>query len=314
MSIHHLVSRMLVITLLGTACSSTQDTAANGTATPDSIRDTRGGASGHGAAVSGAFTRSGAAHEVPVIGSDYAFNMPDTVDPGRTAFAFTNRGKVPHEYNIALLKRGVTLRQFIDAANRGEITAPLTDGPVGVLFAAPGRTSASVLSTDLLPGRTYAVQCIFRDADSVPTHRELGMFRAVVVRDGAIPSTPVVMVDTIVGNDYAYPRYPKALAPGWHHFVFVNTGKQRHEINVSLLKPGVTLRQVLDPSPDFDPTTVVDEELGVLHARPGIPSLGTLDFEVLPGRQYVLVCTFQDTPKSPPHFVLGMAASIISTR
>lgn len=260
-----------------------------------------------------AVTRSGAAHEVAVTGFDYAFAMPDTVDAGRTAFSFTNRGKVEHEYNLVLLKRGATLAQFVDAQNRHESVAPYVDGPVGVLFASPGRTSASVLTTDLLPGRTYAVQCIFQNTDSAPTHRALGMFKAVVVRGGAPPSPPAVVVDTVVGTDYAYTRYPRTLTPGWHHFVFVNAGKQRHEVDVALLKPGVTLAQLLALGPRDDPTPLLDESLGVLHATAGTTPFGTLDFEVLPGREYVIACTFQDTPTAPPHFALGMAASLRAT-
>ena len=96
----------------------------------------------------------------------------------------------------------------------------------------------NLLSAELLPGRTYAIQCIFRDRASAPTHRELGMFKSFTVRQATTPAVSVAPLafDTIVGNDYAYTQYPKTLTPGWHHFVFANVGKQRHEISVALLK------------------------------------------------------------------------------
>lgn len=258
---------------------------------------------------------SGAAHEVEVIGLDYAFNMPDSVDAGRTAFKFTNHGKVDHEYNVVLLKQGVTLQQYIDALNRKQPGAPLRDGPLGVLFAKPGRTSASVLSAEMLPGRTYAVQCIFTDSANAPSHRELGMFKSFTVRNNSAPHVAAFVIDTIVGTDYAYTRYPKVLTPGWHHFVFVNAGKQRHEINISMLKPGVTLKALMEvASKDGDVDLLLDDALGVLHAETGVTPMGMLDFEVQPGREYVVVCTFADTPKSPPHFALGMVTSMLASK
>lgn len=258
---------------------------------------------------------SGAAHEVEVIGLDYAFNMPDSVDAGRTAFKFTNKGKVDHEYNVVRLKEGVTLGQYIDAVNKKQPLPPLRDGPLGVLFAKPGRTSVSVLSAEMLPGRVYAVQCIFTDSANAPTHRELGMFKAFTVRNNPPPKVAAFAVDTIVGTDYAYTQYPKSLTPGWHHFAFVNAGKQRHEISISLLKVGATLKQLLDAaSKDDDVDKYLDESYGVLHAEAGTAPLGMLDFAVLPGREYVVVCTFADTPKSPPHFALGMVTSMLASK
>lgn len=263
-------------------------------------------------ATSSGVTQAFAAHEVEVVGLDYAFSMPDSLDAGRTAFRFVNKGKLPHEYNVALLKEGVTVAQYIDAVNKKVSVEPLRDGPLGVLFAEPGQSSPSFLTADMLPGRTYAVQCIFTDSANVLSHRELGMFKGFVVRNNAAPPTVAVVVDTIVGTDYAYTKYPRTLTPGWHHFAFVNAGKQRHEINVAMLKEGVTAKQLLEAK-DEDVNKMIDQALGVLHAESGVTPLGTLDFEVLPGREYVLICTFADTPKSPPHFVLGMVSTMVAS-
>ena len=284
--------------LLGAGCkNAASDGAAKDTASAASI------------------TPSGAAHEVEVLGLDYAFGMPDSVDAGRTAFKFTNKGKVRHEYNIVLLKPGATLMQFIDAANKQQPLAPLTDGPVGVLFAMPGKTSVGYLSTDMLPGRTYAIQCIFKDAATAPTHRQMGMYKSVVVRNSAAPTIAAVALDTIIGTDYAYTKYPRTLKPGWHHFVFVNEGKHRHEFSVAMLKSGITVAKLIDTaSKDEDIDALLDADMGLLHAQAGTAPLGALDFEVLPGREYVIVCSFQDGPKSPPHFALGMVTSMVSSK
>lgn len=254
-------------------------------------------------------------NEVEVIGLDYAFSMPDSVDAGRAAFKFTNKGKVPHEYNVVLLKQGVTVGQYIDAANKEQGLAELRDAPVGVLFADPGKSSGGVLSAELLPGRSYAVQCIFTDSANAPTHRQLGMFKGFAVREAPAPAAVALKIDTIIGTDYAYTQYPRTLTSGWHNFAFVNAGKQKHEISISLMKVGVTIKQLLEHvEKGGDPNELLEDSYGVVHAESGVTPQGILGFEVKPGREYILVCTYADTPKSPPHFALGMVTSMLSSQ
>ena len=59
-----------------------------------------------------------------------------------------------------------------------------------------------------------------------------------------------------------------------------------------------------------DPDSVIEDAFGVLHSRAGTNPDGPLRVRMLAGRQYVIVCTFADTPKSPPHMALGMIGSI----
>lgn len=259
---------------------------------------------------------SGALREIDVIGLDYAFSMPDTLDPGRTAFKFRNDGKVYHEYNVVLLKEGATLQQFIDAENKDQPVTAIMEAPVGVLFAEVGQSSPSLMSVDLIPGRTYAVHCIFRDSTKAPTHRELGMFKSITVRNTPVPTAAAIVYDTIVGTDYAFTKYPRTISPGWHHFVFRNDGKQRHEVSISLLKKGVALTHLMKVAEtDMDSVfKMLDGDMGVLHSPSGTAPLGSLDFEILADREYILVCTFQDNPKAPPHFALGMVTTMLATK
>lgn len=247
---------------------------------------------------------------VGITGFDYAFQMPDSLPPGNTSFRFANKGKVDHEFNIVLLKSSATLKQFIDTANADQSTRNLIDGSVGVLFAKPGRTGSSTLSVDLLPGRTYAIQCINKDKDDAPSHRQLGMFKSLTVTNADHVASKAVTTDTIIGTDYAF-KIPQTFTPGLHHLAFYNSGKQHHEINIALLKPGVTVQKVIEIASDGGQVdSLIDDALGVLHSFSDSAPLGTLDINFLPGREYIVVCTFMDTPKSPPHFALGMFGSI----
>jgi hypothetical protein len=250
-----------------------------------------------------------APREVEVIGLDYAFRVPSELPAGRTNFRFTNKGKVKHEFNIVLLKHDVTVQQFIAAANASTPLTPMIDATIGVLFAGPGRSSPSALYTELLAGRTYAIQCIFKDSATAPRHHMLGMYTGIHVTAAKPVDAAPLHVDTIVGMDYAF-RYPRTLPPGIHHFAFVNTGKQRHEMSMALLRKGVTLKklhQVDEAGGDVDP--LIESNFGLLHSPGGATPLGQLEINLLPGREYMIECGFSDTDKSKPHYMLGMFGS-----
>ena len=254
-----------------------------------------------------------AATDVEIVGFDYAFKVPAELPPGLTTFRFRNAGKHRHEFNIVQLKSGVSLRQFIDAANADKPLSPMIERTVGVLFAEPGDASASALTVNLIAGGTYAVQCIFRDSSKASRHRLLGMFSSIVVTtagNAVRDPRPAPVVDTIVAMDYAF-KFPRTLAPGRHRLVFVNAGKQRHEINISRMKSGATYRQIADlGAKDGDIEPLLDQDLGVLHAPGGTNAAGMLDVDLIAGREYLLECGFSDTDKSPPHYKLGMSGSI----
>ena len=253
------------------------------------------------------------AKDVEIVGFDYAFKLPATMPAGLTTLRFRNDGKHRHELNIVQLKAGASLKQFIDAANAGTPLSPMIDRVVGVLFAEPGARSPSALAVNLVPGGVYAVQCIFKDSSTAPAHRRLGMFTSFTVTTNARAAKDdgsPARVDTIVANDYAF-TFPRTLAPGRHRFVFVNAGKQRHEINLARLKQGVTARQIADADQkDADIEPLLDQALGVLHALGGQSPAGMLELEMVAGREYLLECGFADTEKSPPHYKLGMSGTI----
>ena len=249
--------------------------------------------------------------DVDVVALDYAFQVPRELPPGATTFGLKNRGKKRHEFNIFLLKPGATVSQVLELQKAGKSTQALVEGPVGVLFAKPGKSSPSRLSTDLRPGREYGIICIFRDTVAAPRHFEMGMYSTIHVTAGtSVSSGPAGRVDTIIGLDYAF-RYPQNLAAGRHAFLFRNEGKHRHEFSVTLLKPGVTLANVVAVDKvdgDIDP--LIDTGLGLVWARTGETSLGRLEVNLLPGREYLIDCGFTDDDKSPPHYKLGMYGSI----
>lgn len=263
-----------------------------------------------------------APREVEVVGSDYAFRAPSELPPGRTAFHFVNRGKVLHEFNVLLLAPGVTIEQLNtivnpdrprDAAAVAALSG-MIDATVGVLFASPGQRSGRLV-TDLLPGRTYAIRCVAHDSAGAPPHFAMGMYSTLRVTNTKASPASSARADTIVANEYAF-QYPRTLSPGTHTFAFVNGGRQRHMALVALLRPGVGTERLVDlgkarTDPNRMFATVFERGEGVLHSFGGKPHpLGLLQLDLLPGRDYALVCFIPDSAAAPPHFMLGMFGTI----
>jgi len=113
--------------------------------------------------------------DITVRASDYAFQLPDSLQAGPTVLHFNNAGKVDHEMGMALLKPGVTLVQVLARIKAGASPDSLLDGIVGVLIAKPGASTLGGLYVELLPGRTYAMFCNFQDGPDKPPHSSLGM-------------------------------------------------------------------------------------------------------------------------------------------
>jgi hypothetical protein len=115
---------------------------------------------------------------------------------------------------------------------------------------------------------------------------------------------------TVVGNDYAFVQLPATIAAGPTLFSFENRGSVRHELSIVQLKPGVTVRQVLERGPGAASSRAMAEKLiGILVVRPGESSGGQLLVDLQSGQRYLVVCTLKDTPDAQPHAQLGMIGS-----
>ena len=252
-------------------------------------------------------------HEVEIVAYDYAFAGASGLSAGQTTFRFTNKGKVIHELDVALLKDGTTAQAVVSALNARKPLKPLIETQVGILIARPGQRSSVGLSTDLVAGRNYLVICRFQNSASAPMHARMGMVSVIHVAPATVTAVSTAHVDTIIGFDYAF-KAPATFAPGKHTLTFVNAGKVLHEVNIALLRHGVTAeqaRRALKAEGDFDG---IEEWMGVLFAAGGASTMGRLDVTLLPEREYVISCSMTDDNHAPPHLTLGMFGSIRTTK
>ena len=114
----------------------------------------------------------------------------------------------------------------------------------------------------------------------------------------------------VTGVDYAF-KVPSTLPAGPTTFTFNNAGKHRHEFNIFLLKPGAKIEQVVNARKEGkSQLAYIDGSVGVLFADEKSKSPARLTANLLPGRDYGVLCIFRDTEKAPQHFDMGMYSVI----
>lgn len=120
---------------------------------------------------------------VAIVGSDYAFlRTPTTLPAGRTLFSFENRGKVRHEMILVRLKPGIPPEELVRAATRVDTGGrDMVEHIVGILIIQPGDSTSGRLLVDLVPDRSYALVCRFRDTPGALPHSMMGMVAALRV-------------------------------------------------------------------------------------------------------------------------------------
>ena len=120
-----------------------------------------------------------------IVGMDYAFRYAPTMTPGIHHLAFANAGKQRHEVAVALLRKGVTPRKVYEVDKAGGDVEALFEQNLGILHSPAGTSPLGFLKVDLLPGRTYMIECAFSDNPKAKPHYALGMFGSFRVTGSA---------------------------------------------------------------------------------------------------------------------------------
>ena len=141
-----------------------------------------------------------------------------------------------------------------------------------------------------------------------------GLFSLACARgDSPPPQGGSADVVRVTGSDYAF-TLPDSLPAGITTFRFVNTGKVRHELNISRLKAGVPMDSLLATiRADQSVKDLIDGPVGVLFAEPGDSSSAGLSVDLKPGERYAVICIFADSAGAKQHFEMGMYKQVTVT-
>jgi hypothetical protein len=256
-----------------------------------------------GRARAGADTSSEATREVGnvvrVVTRDYAFQMPDTIPSGPTTFELRNEGKEPHHLMLYRLDEGKTVRDAFAALQAGG-SHPAWMHAAGGPNAVPngGKSVAAVV---LEPG-SYVAFCHVKSRDG-RIHFMKGMLKSITVTPSAarVVASPTPDI-TITLRDYSF-EFSKPPTHGKHLIAVTNAGSQRHELILSLLKPGKTSRDFitwLDTQNGPPPVTPYG---GITDIEPGLTVVIPLELEA---GNYSVVCRVRDAGDDAPHDRHGM--------
>ena len=242
---------------------------------------------------------------VTVTATDYAFQAPDTIDAGITAFQLVNGGEQLHMGQLIRLDGGRTLDEFLVAYEE----AFRTSGPRptwAVRLGGPGAAEPhgrSNATHELEPG-SYAWICLMNVPDGIPHVVKARMARAFTVRDRGpeAPRQVAPEADVVIRlTDYTF-ALSGPLTAGRHVIRVENAGAEPHEVALVRLAPGRTLQ-------DLEAWLQAPQGAPPVSPSGGVSSLVTgavAWFEAtLTAGEYVLLC-FVTAPDGRPHTAHGM--------
>ena len=245
------------------------------------------------------FVAPAGSNVVNVVAMDFAFRMPDSIPAGLTTFHLRNDGREPHHIMFYRLEPGKTLHDVFNALEKGG-SHPEWMHAVGGPNAVPGGGESSA-TLELEPGR-YVVFCHVKSPDNI-VHFMKGMLEAVTVtpsRGAPAPLPSAEIAITLDDYSFAFSRPPTR---GKHTIAVINKGTQRHELILSLLKPGKTSRDFVTWMNTQNGPAPVTPYGGITDIEPGRTVVIPVD--LVPGT-YSLVCRVRDSGDDEPHDTHGM--------
>ena len=239
-----------------------------------------------------------AVKDVTIVARDYAFEVPDTLQAGRTRITLKNLGTELHHVQMMRLEEGKTLKDVFAALQAGGPPPAWAKEVGGPNTPVPGGESRTSLV--LQPGR-YGIICFIPSPDGKP-HVMKGMAKEFVVVGKDEKPAALAVTSEIVLKDYDF-VLSKPLVAGKNVIRVVNEAEQPHEVVFAKLAPGKTPHDVVAwvDKPDGPP--------------PGAPIGGTtgiakggenvVELDLAPG-EYGMICFIPDHKDGKPHFVHGM--------
>ena len=237
---------------------------------------------------------------VVVNATDFAFDGPASIKAGTVKIVVEQHGSEPHQAGLVKLKGNATGPEWVAALARSFDDA----AQVGTFVPGPNTSSPghhSAVTVDLHAGR-YLIVCLIPSPDGTP-HVVKGMMRDLTVtgkeRRIHLPKTHTVKL-----TEYHF-MPPKHLHAG-ETVTVENHGGEAHEMVVVKLKPGKTVKDLLQwDRPVFQPEPFpqpYEDVTGTTVMAPG----GSARLQLPRHRgRYLLVC-FIPNAKNQSHFSLGM--------
>jgi len=236
--------------------------------------------------------------EVVIKAMDYAFEVPETVRPGRRTIRLVATGKELHHVWIVKLEDGKKVSDLLAALKPGAPFPTWAKNIGGPNAPAPGGESVGVVD---LPEGSYAVVCFIPSPDGTP-HIMKGMVKPLTVAGEPMPASTIKPTAKAVLSDYAF-TFAKPITPGRQVIEFRNESEQTHEAFLAKLLPGKTAADLLAWIAKMDGPPPAIPMSGITGIEPGAVQSVIVDFE--PGT-YAWYCFVPDANDGKEHVQHGM--------
>jgi hypothetical protein len=250
---------------------------------------------------------AGGIQGVTIVGKDFSFKMPASIEAGWTDFTLTAKGKQPHQFTFLKLNPGVSyakIKEVLKDERTGNESLELTQALGGANAIRPGESLHAILNVK--PGE-YAVVCFTRG------HHHKGMIKHLTVTGKAKSGEKAPKADgEVVLEDFKI-TLPGSIGTGSGRFKVVNSGPSPHELQLFRAEgaPFEKVKSFMDKlietgnfeaRPPFRP--IEDGGMSVMDTKKS----GFVDLDLEPGA-YVAVCFVFDEKSKEPHFFKGMLES-----
>jgi hypothetical protein len=240
--------------------------------------------------------------EVTIVATDFAFQVPDTIEGGMVTLKLVNQGQTYHHVQLVRLLDGKTYNDLVEGLKQMQPGAPPPPWIEDVVGPnSPETNGESRLIREMTPGN-YALICFIDTPDKVP-HFVKGMTKSltVVAPTGPVAAAPTADV-TVQMSDYAWAISP-ALTAGKHVLRLENVAEQSHEMFILKLDEGKTKADLLAWGASMQgrmPGTAIG---GTSGQRKG--DVVYLPVDLAPGN-YLLLCFLPDAKDGKMHLEHGM--------
>ena len=240
------------------------------------------------------------ANTVNFTARDFAFEGPDSIPAGLTAFHLTNAGKELHHIQLVKLDQGKTFADIQANVNAGGGRQPWTIPYGGVNPPEPGESTTAM---QVLEPGNYAIICAVEGADHI-RHFTKGMLKGLTVTasPNANMTEPTADV-TLTLSDFAF-TLSKPLVAGKQMIKVENAAAQSHEVLLVQLQPGKTIGDLAKWALDKQGPSPGRSIGGIPGFRKG--QITYFEATLEPG-DYAMICFVRDAKDGKPHFAHGMA-------
>jgi hypothetical protein len=243
--------------------------------------------------------------EVTFVGTEYAYEGPESIAGGWTRVNFDNQGELPHELMLIQLLEGKTLDD-VPAILESEGAPPSWINLVGNVSAPAGGSGSFVSS---LPAGEYAMLS-FGGGEEGPPDVMQGMLAGLTVTEAEVEVPESALPEATASVSMVdFQFVVEGLKPGENVVRLSNDGTELHEAIMFRLKEGKMMEDFQAfmelEMPEGEPPM---EDVGAVFLSPGNETYVTVNLEA---GNHVLLCFIpSEANANAPHFMLGMVTEV----